>query len=126
MAEKRCYFAHHVTDYDTEREQAAVEAITNHGYIVVNPNSPEDDVAYRERGMEYFVERVQGCDALAFQRFESGEIGAGVAKEIGTAVASGLPIYEVVDDVVVSILKGPFLDVAATRCLIKKVRESGD
>ncbi len=91
----KCYFAHPVTDYDTERELQAVRALEAAGLKVVNPNTPEHDVGYGRGGMDYFIGVVATCDALAFQRFPGGEIGAGVAKEIATAASHDLPIYEV-------------------------------
>lgn len=133
MPKKRCYFAHHVTDYNTEREMAAIEVIESHGFVVENPNSPEHDAEYKQHGMQYFVDVVTGCDALAFQRFPEGQIGAGVAKEIGAAAISGLSIFEVTDnmltavDVIKSVFDnaiGPILSVDETRSLIKSIREN--
>lgn len=133
MPEKRCYFAHHVTDYDTEREKAAIEVIENHGFAVENPNTPEHETEYKQHGMQYFVDVVLGCDALAFQRFPEGQIGAGVAKEIGAAAIGGLSIFEVTDNVLteVDLIKsvfdnaiGPILSVDETRALIKSIRAS--
>ena len=133
MPEKRCYFAHHVTDYNTQREKTAIEVIENYGFVVENPNSTEHNANYKERGMQYFVDLVAECEALAFQRFPEGQIGAGVAKEIGAAAIGGLSIFEVADDVLteVDLIKsvflnaiGPILSVDETRSLIKSIREN--
>jgi hypothetical protein len=120
MNEKTCYFAHHVSDYDSERESAAVKVIESYGYDVVNPNSPEDDAAYKERGMIHFTERVLGCAALAFQRFPDGKVGAGVAKEIATAAKDNKPVFEVTDDAIfyethMESIEGAVLTVDETR-----------
>lgn len=116
-----CYFAHHITDYDTEREQMAVALIESHGFAVVNPNTPEDQIEYKKRGMQHFTERALGCTALAFQRFPEGQIGAGVAKEIGTAIAGGKAVYEVTDEELVEFFSGA-LSVDDTRALLKEIR----
>lgn len=128
MNAERCYFAHHVTDYGTEREDQAIEAIVAHGFLVENPNSPENEAAYHERGMAHFIEIVKECHSLAFQRFPNGAIGAGVAKEIGAASADDKPIFEVKDDTLervdVQDITDSFLTVDATRALIKAIRNA--
>lgn len=93
--QNECYFAHHVTDYNTRREASALQALESAGFTVVNPNTPAHNEAYRRMGMEHFLGVVATCGALAFQRFTGGEIGAGVGKEIATAARLHLPIYEV-------------------------------
>jgi|GEM_PF-4409694 len=94
----RCYFAHHVPDYGTKREADAIVVIESAGFEIDNPNLPEHAAGYRAQGMDYFLGRIATCDALAFQRFATGEIGAGVGKEVGKAVELGIPVYEIVED----------------------------
>ena len=95
---ERCYFAHHVTDYNTPRETGAIERLEVAGLDrIFNPNSAESQAGYKEHGMPYFVGIVATCAALAYQRFPNGAIGAGVAKEITAAMEHGLPIYEVTE-----------------------------
>ena len=122
------YFAHHVTDYDTPREAAAIRLLEQHGFAVVNPNSNEHDAGYKQHGMEYFLGIVATCDALAFQRFETGQIGAGVGKEIKAASERDLPIYEVVGDMLphtdAGLLGDDVLSVEATRALLRAIREN--
>ncbi len=130
--ERLCYFAHHTTDYGTDREQAAIEVIERQGFEVVNPNSPEDEAAYqalkarRENPMAHFEAVVRKCGALAFQRFESGEIGAGVGKEIMTAVEDDKPVYEVVGDQLVSVngaeAAASAMSVEDTKKLLSEIR----
>lgn len=126
VEEPLCYFAHHITDYGTEREKDAVDAIVWHGFEVVNPNSPEHDRGYKEKGMEYFLGVVATCDALAFQRFEDGQIGAGVGSEIMTAVELEMPVYEIKDDDL-ELVDGEeaaydALSVDETRALLRRIR----
>lgn len=94
----RCYLAHPITDYGTQRQADAVAVLEARGFEVVNPDAPEHEAAYRQRGMTYFTELVQGCGALAFLRFLGGSIGAGVAKEIQAALDLRLPVYDLEGD----------------------------
>jgi len=89
------YLAHPVSDYGTPRQRAAMEAIKNRGFEVESPDQPHHQAAYKKRGMEHFREVVAACDGLAFLRFPCGGIGAGVAKEVETALRCGLPVWEI-------------------------------
>ncbi len=132
--EKICYFAHHVTDYGTEREQRSLDLLEENGFTVENPNTPENEAAYqslKDRGenpMTHFEAVVRKCGALAFQRFESGFIGAGVGKEIRTAAVDGKPIFEVLDDTLVTVdgisVANTALSVDDTRAHLKAIREA--
>lgn len=95
FASPNCYFAHHITDYNTSREADAIATIESAGFTVTNPNSPENEAAYKLGGMAHFLGIVATCKALAFLRFPDGQIGAGVGKEIATAANRALPIYEI-------------------------------
>lgn len=124
-----CYFAHHTTDYGTLREQQAISAIERHGLVVVNPNDPSHEMAYKEHGMTYFLGLVAACDSLAFQRFSSGEVGAGVSKEIAAALERTLPVFEIaeeqlveLDDARINSVIDSALSVDATRALIAHIR----
>lgn len=91
----RCYLAHPVTDYGgSARQLAAVAAIEAHGFAVENPDQHIHQEAYRQHGMQHFLDVVEDCDALAFVRFDDGYIGAGVAKEIECALRRGLTVYD--------------------------------
>lgn len=126
MTHPRCYFAHHITDYNTQREANAISVIHDAGFEVDNPNKPEHEQGYRAHGMSYFLGRVAACDALAFQRFTTGEIGAGVGKEIGKAIEIGIPVYEISDDTLRPIdgssVVGRVLSVDETRAMIRLLR----
>ncbi|MEO5949255.1 MAG: hypothetical protein ABIP74_02540 [Candidatus Saccharimonas sp.] len=122
----RCYFAHHVTDYGTERETDAIAVIEQAGFEVDNPNLPEHNEGYKAEGMNYFLGRVAMCNALALQRFETGEIGAGVGKEVNEAVRLGIPVYEVIVDALNLIdgntITDSILSVDETRAHIRTLR----
>lgn len=124
----RCYFAHHITDYGTPREIDAIAVIEEAGFEVDNPNLPEHDEGYKAHGMDYFLGLVATCDALALQRFETGEIGAGVGKEVSEAVTLGIPVYEVVGNILTLIdgntIHESVLSVDATRALIRALRSA--
>ena len=126
---KTCYFAHHITDYGTAREHDAVRTLKQHGFEVINPNATEHDASYKQQGMPYFLGLVATCDTLAFQRFPSGEIGAGVGKEIATAADYMLPVYEIIDAKLIELttqeagtVVSSSLSVEATRALLAEIR----
>ena len=124
-----CYFAHPVTDYGTDREAAAVHVIESAGFSVTNPNTPEDQAAYKENGMAHFLGMIGVAKALAFQRFPEGQIGAGVGQEIAAAAEKYLPIYEIQNnnlypiwpETVPALLQST-LSVDDTRALLAKLR----
>lgn len=128
----KIYFAHPVTDYNTEREARGVRTLELVGYEVINPNGSEHENSYSKEGMEYFKRIVKGCGALAFMRFPEGQIGAGVAKEIGWAHEEGSPVFELSDEgrrmsyrsIEPITLEPDVLSVDATRALIRSLRES--
>jgi hypothetical protein len=91
----RLYFAHPVSDFGTEFEAQVVAALTAAGYEVVNPNSPEHQAGYAERGFKYTKEVRAGCDAVAFLRFPSLFLGSGVAAEVADFRKRELPVFEI-------------------------------
>jgi len=126
---KTCYFAHHITDYGTAREHDAVRTLKQHGFEVINPNAAEHDAGYKQQGMPYFLGLIATCDTLAFQRFPTHQIGAGVGKEIAAAANYTLPVYEIVDTELVELTPQEAkavalssLSVEATRALLAEIR----
>lgn len=119
----KCYLAHPVTDYGgTRRQLRAIEVIESRGWVVENPDTPPHQEGYRHRGMGHFIDVVSACDALAFMRFPSGEIGAGVAKEIERALQCKLPVFDVSDGKLHPVghsMPGPILTVEKTRAILK-------
>lgn len=93
----RLYYAHPMSDYGTEHERR-VEAALARRFTVVNPNRPEHQAEARVRRMAYFLELVEGCEALAFQRFPDGTLGAGAALEAAHALKHGKPVFEIRED----------------------------
>ena len=78
----KVYYAHPVTLYGTTQEKMDIVTLEDMDFEVVNPNAPEHDKGYRERGMDYFEDLVRECDGIAFRGFPDSSIPAGVAKEI--------------------------------------------
>jgi uncharacterized NAD-dependent epimerase/dehydratase family protein len=92
----KCYLAHPVTDYGgSARQMAAIAVIEAVGWTVETPDQPIHQDAYRQHGMQHFLDVVEDCDALAFLRFADGYIGAGMAKEIEHALRRGLDVFDV-------------------------------
>jgi hypothetical protein len=91
----KLYFAHPVSDFNTPFEAKVVTALTAAGFDVENPNSPENQKGYAERGFKFTKEVRAKCDAIAFLRFPCLMLGSGVAAEVADFRKRGLPIYEI-------------------------------
>lgn len=121
----RVYLAHPVTDYGTERQSAAIALICSRGWQVENPDQPHHEAAYRSYGMAHFMEVVEDCDGLAFLRFDDSTIGAGVAKEIETALRRGLTVWDASNGDLLNIgsmMPTPILTVEQTRAKVREMR----
>ncbi|RVO41324.1 hypothetical protein CN093_08640 [Sinorhizobium meliloti] len=117
----RIYLAHPVSDYGTERQAATIDLLRSRGWQVENPDQPHHARAYKARGMQHFVEVVEDCDGLAFLRFPDRSIGAGVAKEIETALRRGLMVWDASSGQLESIgtmMPSPVLSVEETRAML--------
>lgn len=90
----KVYYAHPVSLYNTKVDERDEETLKRLGFDVINPKSPDWSEQYKKRGMEFFIEQVRQCDAIAFRAFLDGSIGAGVRAEIDEAVKLGIPIIE--------------------------------
>ncbi len=97
------YFAHAMTDYDTEREVAALAILHWHFpfTFILNPNDLEHAAAARafkragHNSMDYFCALARESDYLAFLPTHDNKIGPGVMKEIVEAGCFGKPAYEI-------------------------------
>lgn len=148
MSRLTIYFAHPMSDYGSDREKRAIDALELAGFEVVNPNSEEHERMVQairqgvngdpgEHIMRYFCRIACECEAIAFQAFPQGNVGAGVAKEVHEFVVSGPggPVFEVLE---IELLRGlvtvleptssvdprRVLSVAATRELLRQMREA--
>ena len=115
------YFAHPVSDYGTQWEEDAMRAIRAcqdfEGWEILNPNRPGFEAGYRERGMQFFIERCDECDAVVAAPFPDGNYGAGVGKEVFSFIMRRRPIY-LIDRATLTIAPGivrPVLSVDDTR-----------
>ncbi len=131
----RLYFAHPVTDYDTQWERDALSIIAQlydlDLWEIVNPNTPEHDAGYKARGMDYFFDLLETCHGIIWSPFPDGSVGAGVAKEVYTftgRIKTGKRpmIYELDRDFTPWEDRWPtedrLLTVDATRAMIKTLR----
>lgn len=101
----KVYFAHPLSDYDTQFERRVLGFLEASGFAVENPNQDKHERAYRtlrdhgnvsdSGAFAYFTRLVHGCDAIVFVRMPSGSVGAGVYKEGEEAAVHGMPVYEV-------------------------------
>jgi len=102
----KIYYAHCKAIYGTPREKRDIALLE-----VLNPASEQvakdleewkkswDFEGTKARqgepdNMPFFINLVSKCDGLAFTPEPDGKIPCGVAKEIGEAIARGLPIIE--------------------------------
>lgn len=114
----RIYLAHPVSDYGSQRQADAIALVTARGWTVENPDQLHHARLYQERGMDHFIEVVEGCDGLVFLRFPDESIGAGVGKEIETALRRGLMVWDASSGQLESIgtmMPCPVLSVEETR-----------
>lgn len=86
------YYAHSMKKYHTlaEKQEFRLLQDTFPDDILYNPNN--EDVRTAPSPMDYCLERVKSCDALAFSTI-SGYIGKGVWREIETAKREGLDVW---------------------------------
>lgn len=92
----RIYYAHPRGTYDTVQECNDLDTLETMGFVVLNPNQRhhQENCHACADVMDYFLNLVGACDALAFRSFEDGLVGAGCVKEINHAIELGLPIIE--------------------------------
>lgn len=91
---KIVYYAHCLAIYDTPQEQRDIELLKSLGFEVYNPNCEEASAAYKQHGMNWFLDKVASCDAVAFRSLPSGKIPAGIYKEVNHAIERRIPVIE--------------------------------
>ena len=97
----RVYYAHPMTTYGSEQEQADLELIRvvfGPDAEIINPNHPDHQAGCKILGMTYFTEIVKLCDAVVGRSFEDGEWGSGVYAELAAAGAARKLVYEIDDE----------------------------
>lgn len=95
------YFAHPINVYDTDLERALLARIAERfpGRSIRNPNTPEDDAAYKAKGMRHFIDDVlPSCDEGVLLAFRDGMIPAGVYAEAERLHDACCPVWEVLVD----------------------------
>jgi hypothetical protein len=84
--------------YNTPQEERDINLLESLGFLVINPNTSlhQKRCMYKQydNPMDYFVELVSKCNALAFRAIPGLGIPAGVFKEIVQAKTQGLPVIE--------------------------------
>ena len=91
---RKAYFAHPVSQYDSEEESLIVSEIVKLGDVeVINPNATEHTKAYLNEGMSYFVRMCDSCDLCVFSTFSDGSVSAGVAKEVQSFLDRSAEVY---------------------------------
>jgi hypothetical protein len=126
---KKLYFAHPKSDFGgTDRQLTALSAIKDAFFLndvdIINPDEDGHQRGYADYGMDYFGDIIRSkCNSLAFLRFPNGGIGAGVAREVATALAHGLAVFEVFEGRIYPTLSmpGPILSVEDTRATLRSL-----
>lgn len=93
----KCYYAHPISDYNTEIENQDIRKLESLGFEVLNPNNVEYEKDYKLHGMTTFLKLILQCDCLCFRAFDDvrATIPAGVAKEIAYADNLEKPVFEI-------------------------------
>ena|SRR5271166_1004661 len=88
------YYARPMSLYGTKQEARDISTITRLGYEVLEINTPAIQAEAKVKKMDVFKPLVQRCHALFYRSFIDGQIGAGVAAEIGWALDMNIPVME--------------------------------
>lgn len=104
----KIYYAHPMSWYGTDRETEDLKAIAHKfpNAEIENPAAYEDAVkTLKTQGadgkaiMDFFINRLLVCDAIAYRTFDDDYIGAGVALEVFTAAVWGKQIFRLLDQI---------------------------
>ena len=97
----RIYYAHCQAIYGSPQETRDLYELERLGFEVLNPRDYGTLVEFMARllpnagnKMSWFEALVDSCDALAFRALPSGEIPAGIAREISRAKLNDIPVIE--------------------------------
>lgn len=95
FAKMKVYYAHPLNIYDTKQELIDIEALSQLGFEVVNPNNPQISKEFEKtHDFKIFLNLVRTCDLLAFRAFADGSISSGVGSEIGAAKEKNMVVLE--------------------------------
>ena len=114
----KVYYAHSMHLYNTPQEKRDIELLESLGFEVLNPNSKEVDEGVQqykithgeENCMDYFIDLVDSCEALAFRAHIDGKIPSGVGYEIKLMNSLGRPVFELP-----SLYNSKFMEVGETK-----------
>ncbi len=102
----RCYYAHSMQIYNTDREQQELDTIKKHFKKVICPNN---DIGDTSKGMRTYLQVVKWADVVVASEYK-GHIGGGVYSEVHYAFINKIPVlclrdgnlYPVIDAKVVN------------------------
>ena len=90
----KAYYARPITHYNTESDKKALCFLRGLGLEIEDPNQEKYQVAYKEKGMEVFLEAIDTCNLLVFRSLWNGKVTAGVLKEVSHAYHNNIPVME--------------------------------
>ena len=85
----RCYYAHSMQIYNTDREQQELDIIKKHFIKVICPNN---DIGDTSKGMRTYLQVVKWADVVVASEYK-GHIGGGVYSEVHYALINKIPVF---------------------------------
>ena len=85
----RCYYAHSMQIYNTDREQQELMTIKQLYKKVICPNH---DIGDTSRGMRTYLNVVKWSDVVVASEYK-GHIGGGVYSEVHYALINKIPVF---------------------------------
>lgn len=113
---KKIYFARPIHLYNSPQDVRDIKTLQDLGFEVIDPNTKENDTAYKLEGMVVFLRLIQQCDGVAFRSFPDGKISTGVFAEIREAIETDKMVIELP-----ALISTRYLSVNDTREYLKLV-----
>ena len=104
--DSRCYYAHSMKIYDTNREREELKIL--HG-IFNNVICPNNDIGNAQRGMRAYMKIVRWADIVVVSEYEK-HIGGGVCAEVEYALKYNIPVVCLRDGIIVQVIGTTVID----------------
>ncbi len=86
--DSRCYYAHSMKNYDTDRERDELRIL--HG-LFNNVICPNNDIGNAQRGMRAYMKIVRWADIVVVSEYKK-HIGGGACEEVEYALKYNIPV----------------------------------
>ena len=91
---KKVYFARCIEQYGKEEDSEDIINFMKLGFGIIDPKEFFDKETYDDIGMQHFYNHIKKADVFAFRSLPTGNITAGVSKEIHYAHNINIPVLE--------------------------------